>query len=47
MKTVDFTAMKDGTREEYLFLKPLEDEHIKGTAERGIVEKALNGGRCP
>ena len=36
MKTVDFTAMKDGTREEYLFLKPLEDEHIK--ARENLVE---------
>ena len=34
MKTVEFTAMKDGTAEEYLFLKPLEDEHVRGTAER-------------
>ena len=41
MKTVDFTAMKDGTREEYLFLKPLEDEHIKGTADRVIRELRL------
>lgn len=41
MKTVDFTAMKDGTREEYLFLKPLEDEHIKGTAKRVLRELSL------
>ena len=26
MKTVDFTAMKDGTREEYLFLTPHHDQ---------------------
>ena len=38
MKTVDFTAMKDGTKDDYLFLKPLEDEHVKGTAERVIRE---------
>lgn len=41
MKTVDFTAMKDGTREEYLFLKPLEDEHIRGTADRVLRELRL------
>ena len=41
MKTVDFTAMKDGTKEEYLFLKPLEDEHIKGTADRVLRELRL------
>jgi predicted HD phosphohydrolase len=41
MKTVDFTAMKDGTREEYLFLKPLEDDHVKGTADRVIRELRL------
>lgn len=38
MQTVDFTAMKDGTRDEYLFLKPLGDEHVKGTADRVIRE---------
>jgi len=41
MKTVEFTAMKDGTKEEYLFLKPLEDEHIKGTADRVLRELRL------
>lgn len=41
MKTVDFTAMKDGTSEEYLFLKPLEAEHIKGTAQRVLRELKL------
>ena len=41
MKTVDFTAMKDGSREDYLFLKPLEDDHIKGTAERVLRELRL------
>ncbi len=41
MRSVEFTAMKDGTKEEYLFLKPLEDEHIKGTADRVIRELRL------
>ena len=41
MKTVEFTAMKDGTREDYLYLKPLEDDHIKGTADRLIRELRL------
>jgi predicted HD phosphohydrolase len=41
MKTVEFTAMKDGTRDEYLFLKPLEDDHVKGTADRVIRELRL------
>ena len=38
MQTVDFTAMKDGTKEEYLFLQPLEESHLKGTADRVIRE---------
>ena len=38
MQTVDFTAMKDGTRDEYLFLKPLGDAHVKGAADRVIRE---------
>ena len=41
MKTVEFTAMKDGTEEEYLFLKPLEDEHVSHTADRVIRELRL------
>jgi predicted HD phosphohydrolase len=41
MKTVEFTAMKDGTREDYLLLKPLEDEHVKGTGERVLRELRL------
>ena len=41
MRTVEFTAMKDGTKDEYLFLKPLEDEHIKGTAQRVLRELRL------
>jgi len=41
MKTVNFTAMKDGTAEEYLYLKPLEDEHVRGTGERVLRELRL------
>jgi predicted HD phosphohydrolase len=41
MRTVEFTAMKDGTRDDYLFLKPLEDAHVKGTGERVLRELGL------
>jgi predicted HD phosphohydrolase len=41
MKTVEFTAMKDGTRDDYLFLKPLEDEHVRATGERVLRELRL------
>jgi predicted HD phosphohydrolase len=41
MKSVNFTQMKDGTKEEYLFLRDLEVEHIKGAAERVLRELAL------
>ena len=41
MKTVEFTAMKDGTREDYLFLKPLEDDHVRATGDRVIRELRL------
>jgi predicted HD phosphohydrolase len=41
MQTVDFTAMKDGTRDEYLFLKPLEEAHVRGTADRVVRELRL------
>lgn len=34
MKTVDFTAMKDGTREEYEFLTEHETKFATGTADR-------------
>ena len=34
MKTVGFTAMKDGSRADYLLLQPLEHEHVRGTADR-------------
>ena len=36
MKKVNFTQMKDGTKEEYLFLDKLEKECISGTGERII-----------
>ena len=39
--TDEFTAMKDGTKKDYLFLKLLEDEHLRGTAERVIRELRL------
>jgi hypothetical protein len=32
MKSVNFTQMKDGTKEEYLFLRDFELEHNKGAA---------------
>jgi predicted HD phosphohydrolase len=41
MKSVNFTQMKDGTKEEYLFLRDLEVEHIKGAGERVLRELAL------
>ena len=41
MKTVDFTAMKDGTKEDYLFLQPLEQDHINHTADRVLRELRL------
>jgi len=34
MKSVNFTQMKDGTKEEYLFLREFELEHVKGAADR-------------
>ncbi|MDC1279743.1 HD domain-containing protein [Pelagibacteraceae bacterium] len=36
MKKVSFIAMKEGTKEEYLFLDKLEKEYIAGTGERII-----------
>ena len=41
MESVSFTAMKDGAREDYLFLKPLEEKHAKGTAARLLRELSL------
>ena len=34
MKKVNFMQMKDGTKEEYLFLNKHEQKYIKGTADR-------------
>ena len=34
MKTVNFTRMEDGTREEYEFLDQMEDEYKQGLPER-------------
>ena len=34
MEIVSFTAMADGTREEYEFLDGIEREHCRGTADR-------------
>ena len=34
MKTVNFTRMEDGTREEYEFLDRMEDEYKAGLPER-------------
>ena len=44
MKTVDFTAMKDGTKEDYQFLQSLEEDHINHTAERVLRELGLQTG---
>ena len=50
MKTVDFTRMEDGTREEYEFLDRLEDEYKAGLPERIMdslrnLEHSLSGYR--
>ena len=34
MQKVKFNQMKDGTKEEYLFLDRHEKEYIKGTSDR-------------
>ena len=34
MKTVKFTQMKDGTKDEYLLLDKYEQDYINGTADR-------------
>ena len=41
MKTVNFTQMKDGTEEEYLFLRQFELEHDKAVADRVLRELGL------
>ena len=50
MKTVNFTRMEDGTREEYEFLDSLETDYIAGLPERIMealrkLEKSLSGYR--
>lgn len=40
MKTVNFTAMKDGTREEYEFLRTQEHQFFSMTADRLLKELA-------
>lgn len=43
-QTVDFIAMKDGTKEEYEFLDPFEREHAAGTADRLLeAMRSLDG----
>src|SRR6195952_1284065 len=42
-QTVSFTAMKDGTREDYLLLRDLEHRHVSGTADRVLRELAKQG----
>jgi len=43
MKTVGFTQMKDGTKEDYLLLRELEEPYIQGTAERLLRELSSQG----
>lgn len=38
MQTVEFTAMKDGTKEDYMILLDVEADHLKGTADRVLRE---------
>ncbi len=50
MKTVNFTRMEDGTREEYEFLDQLEDEYKAGLPDRILdslrkLEHSLSGYR--
>jgi predicted HD phosphohydrolase len=50
MKTVNFTRMEDGTREEYEFLDRMEDEYKAGLAERILdsmrkLENSISGYR--
>ena len=41
METVSFTAMKDGTKEDYEFLRGFEHEHNSETANRVLRELRL------
>ena len=36
MKTVNFTEMKNGTKDDYLLLEKYEQKYIDGTADRII-----------
>jgi predicted HD phosphohydrolase len=42
-KQVSFTAMEDGSREDYLLLRKLEKPFLRGTAERLLRELAVQG----
>ena len=37
MKTVNFTEMKNGTKDEYLLLDEYEQKYIDGTADRCLL----------
>ncbi len=43
MRTVSFTQMKDGTREDYEFLREQEEPYLAGTAERILSELEKQG----
>jgi predicted HD phosphohydrolase len=43
MKTVSFTQMKDGSKEDYLLLQKLEKSYLDGTAYRLLRELASQG----
>jgi predicted HD phosphohydrolase len=43
MQTVDFTAMKDGTRQDYEFLREQEHQFVSMTPQRIIRELAAQG----
>jgi predicted HD phosphohydrolase len=43
MDTVSFVQMKDGTKEDYLLLRSLEADYMKGTARRVLSELARQG----
>jgi len=45
MRTVSFTRMEDGTREDYVLLEALEKPYIEGTADRvlGLLESLEQG----
>ena len=43
MKTVNFTEMKNGTKDEYLLLDKYEQDFIKGTADRILKFLSIDG----